>query len=230
MDAPAPVPSIARVRMPEKGVFSVRCAESFAASCGACVVVNLDYGLDLAELCTVTPFDPVRDGPHPPGFTLLRLAGPDDLSAAEVNDALARQMREAFLKAAQRLVPDIRVPYARLSLGGGRLFVRYVCERLRPDLRHVINEFRREHQVGVSAWQMGPRDEVRVMGALGPCGRVCCCASWQQKYPNGLTPDALKGLGMNAATINGICGRFKCCLAFERGNGCDACAPEKEAP
>ena len=226
MDAPSSTPRIARVRMPEKGTFSVRCADALAASCGARVVVNLDYGLDLAELCTVAPFDPARDGPHPPGFTLLRLAGPDDLAAAEANDALARQMREAFFKAAQRLVSDIRVPYARLSLGGGRLFVRYVCERLRPDLRHVINEFRREHQVGVSAWQMGPRDEVRVMGALGPCGRVCCCASWQQKYPNGLTPEALKGLGMNAATINGICGRFKCCLAFER---CPKCgASEKE--
>ena len=73
---------------------------------------------------------------------------------------------------------------------------------------------------------MGPRDEVRVMGALGPCGRVCCCSSWQQKYPGGLTPDAFKGSGMNAAAINGICGRFKCCLAFER---CPKCGePEKE--
>ena len=106
--------------------------------------------------------------------------------------------------------------YARLSLGGGRLFVRYVCERMRPDLRSVISEFRHEHHVGVSAWQMGPRDEVRVMGALGQCGRACCCASWQQKYPGGLTSDSLKGLGLNSAALNGICGRFKCCLAFER--------------
>ena len=126
MDVSTAVPSIARVKMPEKGSFSVRCAESFAASCGARVVVNLDYGLDLAELCSVAPFDPAHDGPHPPGFTLLRLAGPEDLAAAEANDALARQMREAFLKASQRLLADIRVPYARLSLGGGRLFVRFV--------------------------------------------------------------------------------------------------------
>ena len=114
MDVSTAVPSIARVKMPEKGSFSVRCAESFAASCGARVVVNLDYGLDLAELCVMAPFDPARDGPHPPGFTLLRLAGPEDLAAAEANDALAREMRASFLKAAQRLVPDIRVPYARL--------------------------------------------------------------------------------------------------------------------
>ena len=97
MDVTTSVPRIACVRMPEKGTFSVRCAESFAAPCGACVVVNLDYGLDLAELRSVSPFDPARDGEHPPGFTLLRLAGPDDLAAAEANEVLAREMRVSFL-------------------------------------------------------------------------------------------------------------------------------------
>ena len=217
MDVSSSTPRVARVRMPEKGVFTVRCAESLSLPCGARVVVNLDYGLDLAELCDVAPFDPARDGAHPPGFTLVRLVVPEDLVAATANEAKARDLRDAFLAAARRVVPDIRVPYARLALGGGRLFVRYACERLRPDLRPVISDFRRERHVGVSAWQMGPRDEVRVMGALGPCGRVCCCAAWQQKYPSGLTAESLKDLGLNAAALNGVCGRFKCCLAFERG-------------
>ena len=217
MEVSAAPPRVAHVRMPEKGLFTVRCAESFDAPAGARVVVSLDYGLDLAELCDVAPFDPARDGAHPPGFTLVRLAAPEDLVSAAANEAKARELRDAFLAAARRVVPDIRVPYARLALGGGRLFVRYACERLRPDLRQVISDFRRERHVGVSAWQMGPRDEVRVMGALGPCGRVCCCAAWQQKYPSGLTAESLKGLGLNAAALNGVCGRFKCCLAFERG-------------
>ena len=217
MEVFASPPRVAHVRMPEKGLFSVRCADSFDAQPGARVVVNLDYGLDLAELCDVAPFDAAHDGAHPPGFTLVRLASPEDLIAATANEAKARELREAFLAAARRAVPDIRVPYARLALGGGRLFVRYACEWMRPDLRAVIADFRHDHHLGVSAWQMGPRDEVRVMGALGPCGRVCCCAAWQQKYPSGLTSESLRGLGLNAAALNGVCGRFKCCLAFERG-------------
>ena len=210
-------PRVAHVRMPEKGLFSVRCADSFDAQPGARVVVNLDYGLDLAELCDVAPFDVAHDGAHPPGFTLVRLASPEDLIAATANEAKARELREAFLAAARRAVPDIRVPYARLALGGGRLFVRYACEWMRPDLRAVISDFRHDHHLSVSAWQMGPRDEVRVMGALGPCGRVCCCAAWQQKYPGGLTSESIRDLGLNAVALNGVCGRFKCCLAFERG-------------
>jgi len=207
---------VAHVLMPEKGLFTVRCTDEFEAARGARVVVNLDYGLDLAELRDISPYDSARDGAHPPGFTLVRLANPEDLIAATENETRARELRSLFLEAARSVVPDIRVPYARLALGGGRLFVRYVCDRLRPDLRGVLGSIRRKCRVLVSAWQMGPRDEVRVMGALGPCGRVCCCSAWQQKYPNGLTPDALKCRGQNTAALNGTCGRFKCCLAFER--------------
>lgn len=216
MEISASPPRVAHVRMPEKGLFTVRCPDSFDAPSGARVVVNLDYGLDLAELSDVAPFDPARDGAHPPGFALVRLASPEDLIAATANEARARELRDAFHAAARRIVPDIRVPYARLALGGGRLFVRYACDWMRPDLRSVVSDFRHEYHLGVSAWQMGPRDEVRVMGALGPCGRACCCAAWQQKYPGGLTSETIRDLGLNAAALNGVCGRFKCCLAFER--------------
>ena len=215
MDAAAQSPvRVARVMMPEKGQYSIRCAEGFAAGRGVRVVVNLDYGIDIAELRDVGAYDPERDGPHPPGFTLQRLATPEDIIADAANESRARVLRDAFRDAAKKIVPDIRVPYARLSLGGTRLFVRYVCERQRPDFRHVVADMRKRHGVTVSAWQMGLRDEVRVMGALGPCGRACCCATWQQKYPGGISPETFKG--QNPIALNGACGRFKCCLAFER--------------
>lgn len=204
---------VARVMMPEKGQYSIRCAEGFAAKRGVRVVVNLDYGIDIAELRDVGAYDPERDGPHPPGFTLQCLATPEDIIADAANESRARVLRDAFRDAAKAIVPDIRVPYARLSLGGTRLFVRYVCERQRPDFRQVAADMRKRHGVTVSAWQMGLRDEVRVIGALGPCGRACCCATWQQKYPGGVSPETLKG--QNPVALNGACGRFKCCLAFE---------------
>ncbi len=209
---------VAHVLMPEKGLYSVRCADDVAVKRGERVVVSLDYGLDLAKLHDVGDYDPSRDGPHLPGFALLRLATPEDIITNAKNEVRARDLRVEFLKSARDIVSDIRVPYARLSLGGNRFFVRYVCDRQRPDIRHILTSMRRKHNVTVSAWQMGPRDEVRVMGALGPCGRPCCCATWQQKYPVGLSPEAFKYKGQNPIALNGTCGRFKCCLAFEREN------------
>ena len=59
-----------------------------------------------------------------------------------------------------------------------------------------------------------PGDEVGLLGGLGPCGRPCCCATWQRRYPSHLNADRFRG--ENPARLNGTCGRFKCCLAFER--------------
>lgn len=211
---------VARVLMPEKGVFTVRCASPFTEDAemparGVRVIVNLDYGADCGELLDIDAYTPERDGPHPPGFTFTRVANDEDRTVIEQNEAAAREMRLAFVQAAQKIVSDIRVSYARLSFGKTRLFIRFVSDRQRPDLSSVQNEIRRVYGVSVHAWQMGPRDEVRVLGSVGPCGRACCCCTWQQKYPARPSAERLKGPGANPVALNGICGRYKCCLAFE---------------
>ena len=63
--------------------------------------------------------------------------------------------------------------------------------------------------------ELEARDEVSEIGGLGPCGRVCCCCSWQRRYPSKLAPDRRTSSSL-PALMNGTCGRFKCCLAFER--------------
>ena len=211
------VPVVAQVVMPEKGLFLVRC------SCeppryGAQALVSLDYGQDLGMVTECGEFDPGRHGARLPGFQLLRLKTPEDDAVLAENEKLSLAMRTTFVKAAQGEVPDLRVPYARLSFARTRLFIRFVSAQQRPDLSRPIAEIRRLFGVSVNAWQMGPRDEVSVMGGLGPCGRACCCATWQKRYPARLAAERFKG--MNPAMLNGTCGRFKCCLAFEEnGDG-----------
>ena len=206
------VPEVALVAMPEKGQFLVRCACPPPPP-GTQAVVSLDYGQDLGLVVETGPYDAARHGPRPPGFQLLRPATDADRAALPEREEQARALSAAFAEIARGTVPDFRAPYARLSLGGGRLFVRFTSATARPDLSQAISELRRLHGVSVNAWQMGPRDEVSVLGGLGPCGRPCCCATWQRRYPY-LNVDRFKGC--NPAGLNGTCGRFKCCLAFEK--------------
>ena len=206
-------PTVALVVMPEKGQFLVRCACP-PPPVGARAVVSLDYGQDVGSVVASGPYDAARHGPRIPGFQLLREATEADLAALSANEAQARAMCTTFAKVAQGRVPDIRVPYARLSLGGTRLFVRFTSATPRPDLSLATSELHRLYGVSVNAWQMGPRDEVGMLGGLGPCGRPCCCATWQRRYPSHLNAERFKG--ENPARLNGTCGRFKCCLAFER--------------
>ena len=212
-------PQVAQVVMPEKGQFLVRCMCPPPPP-GTRVLVSLDYGQDIGVMTACDAFDPARHGARMPGFQLLRPADAADDAAVAENEAQARAMRTTFAKIAQTAVPDLRVPYARLSLRRTRLFVRFTSAAARPDLGPATAEMRRLYGVSVHAWQMGPRDEVSLLGGLGPCGRPCCCATWQRRYPSHLTADRFKG--GNPAALNGTCGRFKCCLAFE--GGCERCA------
>ena len=205
-------PEVALVAMPEKGQFLVRCTCPPPAP-GTQAVVVLDYGQDMGLVMETGTYDAARHGSRPPGFQLLRPATDEDRAILPDRAEQARAMSGTFVTIARNTIPDLRVPYARLSLGGTRLFVRFTSATARPDLGPAIAEVRRLHGVTVNAWQMGPRDEVGILGGLGPCGRPCCCATWQRRYPY-LNVDRFKG--GNPAGLNGTCGRFKCCLAFEK--------------
>ena len=205
---------LAKVRMPEKGVFLVRCpGREFAA--GQTVVVNLGYGPDCGILLCTETYDPAVHGPSVPGYELVRAGNAEDEKAAASNAALADGMSADFMRLAGAQAEGARLLHSRLSLGRQRLFVWYVCPAGRCDLSSVAREVGRKHGVQVMARQLGPRDEVCLLGALGPCGRPCCCATWQTRYPSAAPPD--RGRGRDGASVqpNGICGRYKCCLAFE---------------
>ena len=210
---------VSRVVMPENGVFTMR-VEDDLVSAGVVkagtkgrFVVLLDYGEDVGTVLETADYDPAVHGVRIPGFRLLRPLDASDAQTLKANAALASTMSEAFFQAARLAVPDLRVPCARLSFGRHRLFLRYLTELRKPDFSAALDELKRRFDVDVNLWAMGPRDEVAEMGALGPCGRVCCCCSWQRRYPSHLTPSDNASL---PALLNGICGRFKCCLAFER--------------
>jgi len=201
---------VAQVVMPEKGLFMVRVMGERPVY-GTQVLVALDYGNDLGMVTATAVYDPERHGPRPPGFQLVRAKTAADDEQIAANEKLAQAMCTTFIKTAG--LSDLRIPYARLSFGRTRLFVRFTASQVKPDLSRPIAELRRLFGVSVNAWQMGPRDEVSVMGGLGPCGRACCCCTWQPRYPSHLAVE--RGRGENPAALNGTCGRFKCCLAFE---------------
>ena len=212
---------VAKVQMPERGVFTVRVDEELART--GCVsqgttgrfIVALDYGEDVGTVVETGFYDPAVHGDRIPGFRLVRPFEPEDEKVLEENAVRAEKMRAAFLTAARERLPELRIPVVRLSFGRHKLFLRYVCEQPHPDFTSAQEALRRQFGVEVNLWAMGPRDEVAELGGLGPCGRVCCCCSWQRRYPSHLAPERRSAF---PALMNGTCGRFKCCLAFERAS------------
>ncbi len=209
-------PKIARVKMPEKGLFWVRSVPQ--AKPGEKYVVTLDYGEDECIVKEIEDFNPEIHGNRLPSYTLIRPFTDTDERIISDNKKLAASICRAFVVAAQAEYPDFHAAYSRLTLDQRRLFIRFTTNNLRPNLSKVIGKIARQFNVSIAAWQMGQRDEVSLLGGIGPCGRACCCATWQIRFPSGLTAERAREQtgATNAASLNGTCGKFKCCLAFEQ--------------
>lgn len=109
----------------------------------------------------------------------------------------------------------IKVIAAEFAIDGTRIHVAYSA----PDERYarrVGDELAREFGVPVDMVRVGPRDEARLIGGLGKCGRTLCCASWLPVYPD-ITMGMAKNqdLALNPSKVTGLCGRLLCCLSYE---------------
>jgi cell fate regulator YaaT (PSP1 superfamily) len=86
----------------------------------------------------------------------------------------------------------------------------------RIDFRDLAKELSSELRCRVELHQVGPRDEARLLGGLGRCGRTLCCSSWLPVFPEiSMNMAKTQDLPLNPGKVSGVCGRLLCCLSYE---------------
>ena len=148
---------------------------------------------------------------------VVRTATPSDLDA-----------HRHYLAASERLLPSVRAAVARHSLpmhlvaaeytlDGSQLRIYFTAPH-RVDFRSLLRELAASYSSRIELRQMGTRDETRIKGGLGRCGRIVCCSAFlhdTKPVPMELAYD--QELFVSPERITGICGRLMCCLAYEHG-------------
>jgi cell fate regulator YaaT (PSP1 superfamily) len=182
---------------------------------GAMVMVPTRYGRDLAQL-----IGPVQ-GRGPQGFSELarieRPASPEDLEKSRNNK---RQEQEAFAVCKQKIEDhnlDMKLVSVHYLLEESKILFFFTAEN-RVDFRELVKDLVGIFKTRIELRQIGVRDESRVVGGLGVCGRAYCCHAVSDK----LKPVSIKmakdqNLSLNSMKISGPCGRLLCCLAYEHG-------------
>ena len=100
----------------------------------------------------------------------------------------------------------------------GRKAVFYFIAENRIDFRDLVRDLANTLRVRVEMKQIGARDETKVTGGLGPCGRELCWSSWLRDFEAVTVKMAREqGLALNPSRLAGMCGRLKCCLRYEYG-------------
>jgi cell fate regulator YaaT (PSP1 superfamily) len=101
------------------------------------------------------------------------------------------------------------------SFDGSRLTFYFTSEQ-RVDFRMLVRDLARTFRSRIELRQIGPRDEAKLLGGIGPCGRALCCATFLPDYARVSIKMAKdQELPLNPSKISGVCGRLLCCLSYE---------------
>jgi cell fate regulator YaaT (PSP1 superfamily) len=142
----------------------------------------------------------------------------------DVVTRLRHQQREqeahriCLLKIKER---NIAMKLARVEqlFDGSRLIFYYTAEG-RVDFRELVRDLAAHFRTRIEMRQIGVRDEARMLGGYGPCGRPLCCTTWLNSFePISIKMAKQQNLSLNPSKLSGMCGRLKCCLRYELPNG-----------
>ncbi len=182
-----------------------------AAAVGDLVIVPTRYGNEVARVLGV------ETGLAPGAETreMVRSASPVDLSRLRENGV---REEKAYETARERIASrglDMKLVSAHYLLDEQKILFFFTAEE-RIDFRDLVRDLVATFKVRIELRQIGVRDEARVVGGVGVCGRALCCNSITDRLrPVSIKMAKEQNLTLNSMKISGHCGRLLCCLAYE---------------
>jgi cell fate regulator YaaT (PSP1 superfamily) len=185
------------------------------------VIVDTPEGRAIGTITRAVPELAARKCPPEGGATaqVVRRATRDD-----VVTRLKHEQREQDAKRiCQMKIRErgLAMKLARVEqlFDGSRLIFYYTAEA-RVDFRELVRDLAAHFRTRIEMRQIGVRDEARMIGGYGSCGRPLCCTTFLQTFePISIKMAKQQQLSLNPSKLSGMCGRLKCCLRYELPNG-----------
>ncbi|MGB8412037.1 MAG: regulatory iron-sulfur-containing complex subunit RicT [Candidatus Binatus sp.] len=161
--------------------------------------------------------------PHEPAQTIdlsglrpiIRVASESDFHAERETLSREAHARRLCVERIREARIQMKLVSADYTLDGRKVVFYFVAEG-RVDFRELVRDLANTLRVRVEMKQIGARDETKVTGGMGPCGRELCCSSWLRDFEAVTVKMAREqGLALNPSRLAGMCGRLKCCLRYE---------------
>ncbi len=195
-------------------------AGALELKCGDKVIVETDRGRSMAIVAT-SPSE-IPDELVPESLkTILRKATYTDLEAAERNNARGKETH-LFCQAriAERNLEMKLVKVEYVFDGSKAIF--YFTDDGRIDFRDLVKDLAQQFHTRIEMRQIGVRDEAKIVGGIGICGRELCCSSFLRDFaPVSVKMAKEQNLALNPTKISGQCGRLLCCLGYEFETYCE---------
>lgn len=187
----------------------------YPIAAGAKVVVETARGVEYGEVA-VGPKDVSEEQVVQPLKKVLRIGNDKDAVVAAENK---RKENEAFGAAQKKIEAhnlEMNLVDVEYTFDGSKIIFYFTAEG-RIDFRELVRDLAGVFRTRIEMRQIGVRDEAKLLGGIGPCGRILCCTSFLGDFaPVSIRMAKDQNLSLNPSKISGLCGRLMCCLRYEQ--------------
>ena len=171
---------------------------------------GLEYGTCVAGCIEVEEKDVVR-----PLRKVARVADAEDLRRHQENEAKKGEAMRICREQIRKHHLDMKLIDVEYTFDNNKIIFYFTADG-RVDFRELVRDLAGMFRMRIELRQIGVRDEAKMLGGIGCCGRPLCCASWMKDFqPVSIKMTKTQNLSLNPTKISGICGRLMCCLKYE---------------
>lgn len=209
------MPMVIGVRFKNAGKLFYFNPGSLMPAAGDAVIVETARGIEYGE--AVMGVHEIQEGENPaPLKRVLRIATPEDTAQQNHN---RQKEAEAFRICRQKIEEhklDMKLVKVEYTFDRNKL-IAYFTSNGRVDFRSLVKDLAAAFKTRIELKQIGVRDEAKMIGGLGVCGRSLCCSQWLGDFqPVSIKMAKEQSLSLNPTKISGVCGRLMCCLKYEQ--------------
>ena len=209
---------IVNLRTRDAGVtLRFRC-DGLALSLGDAVMIDTELGEEIAFVAQ----EPYVEETSEELPSVKRMASEKEL---EKYYEICAKEKEAFFKCKELIAArgiEMNLVDSEYSFDGKKLTFFFTADG-RVDFRELVKDLAYTFRTRIELRQIGSRDQAKLVGGIGMCGRELCCCSFLNRFaPVNLKLARSQGLSLNPGKLNGACGRLMCCLQFEKEAYADA--------
>jgi len=187
---------------------------AFVLNPGDHVIVETEQGLGMGTV-TVGPQEQKDQSSGKPLKKVYRLANLNDFKQNEKNLADENEAHSYCLNSIKELGLKMNLFFVEKSFDGNKYTFFFTSEG-RVDFRQLVKMLVKQLGVRIEMRQVGIRNQAKMCGGVGRCGRELCCSVFLEKFePVSIRMAKEQGLSLNPAKISGQCGRLMCCLTYE---------------
>lgn len=181
---------------------------------GECVIVETARGLEFGEVMTA-PRGISEKSIVQPLKKVVRIADDKDRARHEQNMKRKKSTLDTCQQKINARGLDMKLIDVEFTFDNSKVIFYFTADG-RVDFRELVKDLASVFKMRIELRQIGVRDEAKMLGGVGNCGRGLCCSTWLADFePVSIKMAKVQNLSLNPSKISGICGRLMCCLKFE---------------